>query len=274
MFLEGCVGAAPLFRIGAESLPAQAVASSAAEPLTYGYASESWSSLLPNAPLVVGLLITRKPAVHIAAIDKIKRVADYQRRLTHHGTDRRKLHCVRELLHYFARDSELRFVAQVVTAPTPDLLRSQQVRNDAFVRLFAAARVPPRIVLRVSQRPRRETHLTPVFGRAEYLERVDAMKARNLIRRAEEISFPKVAGMRAKQRQPARRDGLVELASLLNGMLFRSRIVPTIYRDSPMRRTIAVRLQTLLAINSLETRRDGKWEPSVVSVSSEGRRTG
>jgi len=242
-FLETC----------AVALPALASQSTQTQK-TYIYASESWSTSIDQSPFVIGFLITRQPGVHIAAIGEIKRRLRYTKVLTHHGNDRYKLGCVRELMQYFAGASDLRFAASIVTAAKHDALRPPSVRVGAYPALFQSAQLPPGAILRVR---RRAAGWGPpakrVNGQSEYAARIKALQTNGLIARGEEIALHA-------------NDGLVELSSVLNGTLFRAKLSPTIYSDAPMRVAMATRIQSLLNLDSIEGQRAGKWEPMVVTV--------
>jgi hypothetical protein len=272
-FLEACVGVVPVLRHG--QAPPKVVNPTG---LTSIYAAESWNRVIPNAPFVVGMLITRTPDAHANAIVALKERTKYKRRLTHHTNDRRKIECVRELMHYFARDPELRFAARVVGASNSALLASADVRTSAYVELFAVAKVPPAAILHSKQRPYRERrNRAAIFDQSEYDTRVSSMTARTLIVEHEEIGWrprPNRADQTSDpaevRRRNALRNALLELSCVLTGALFRAQITPNIYSDSPMRRAMAVRLMTQLGVESLNDRVDRKWEPSFV-VAKEGR---
>lgn len=186
-----------------------AAAASAQQPKDqlYLYGAESFVTSVPDAPFVVGLLLTHRPKEHIQAIHQIKQRTGYRGTFRYRSSDRGKISFARELLHYFVHlpdAAELRFFAAIVTPNRP--LRGVEMdayRVAQYPRLFQAANLPHDGTLRLNSYPREYGDIKRPPEETHAL-RVRALD--KLIANSEAI--PKAAN-----------DGLIELNSLLCGNL-------------------------------------------------------
>jgi hypothetical protein len=216
-----------------------------AAPL-YIYAAESWS---PSGrdPFVIGLLITSTPSIHLQRIADVKVRTKYKRRVAHHTNDRFKIPCARELIYYFSGASDLRFAGRVVHSGQGSP-REDEFRFAQYTKAFTDAGLPSDVVVRMRRSAR------GYYGRPNVLAQRQAACIRAL------IAAKAAARVELIGRRPA--DGLIELASLLSGALFRASANPRF--DNPTKTAGVERLRALLDIASLDMPVKGRWEPESV----------
>jgi hypothetical protein len=190
---------------------AAAAVAAPAEPLAPGlylYGAESFITSVPDAPFIVGLLLTHQPEEHIRAIRQIKQRIGYRGILRYHSSDRGKISFARELLHYFIRfpdPGDLRFFGGIVTPSRP--LRGEEMesyRIAQYPRLFKSADLARGGTLRlIHHRQDSDRGWDPA---ADHSQRVTPLLRAGFIAGSESIT--KKAN-----------DGLIELNSLLCGDL-------------------------------------------------------
>jgi hypothetical protein len=215
---------------------------------TYVYASES-GAMVRDRPIVVGFLITRTPEKHLRAIRALRTRMKYTRELEYSSTDRFKIPFARELMHYFARDPDLRFAARVVYS---DRLfkgtRREQLFADQYHPLFSAAVPPGAAVLRHKRRRRKRNGVVWNVDQ-EYRRRFEPLERLGLIERAQPIA----------QRV---RDGLVELSNVLTGSLYGDSADS---RGNRAKTLVTTRLRGLLEIETLTEPAGEKWQPRTIA---------
>jgi hypothetical protein len=214
-----------------------------------------------GSPLVVGFLITQTPDVHLRAIQSIKLLTGYRGRVAYRTTGSYKVGCARELIHYFVRNPDLRFLARVVESPRAADFKPEGVRITQYQELFKTADLPVGSILRMKRR-RREwgwTNVHPRYGDEQHASRVDALVASKLILRGEAITR-------------AANDGLVELSNLLTGTLFGGWPRREAgHAPHPVKAVILARLSALLDVRGVDQPVKGKWEPTATSLRGDGR---
>jgi hypothetical protein len=226
----------------------------AAEKPLYAYAGESFSTTSPEAPFVLGLLLTSEPEKHIAAIRAIKQRVPYGRQLKYHGTDRLRISQARELIHYFTHDAELRFVGHVVNLSSPIKGKKfYELRVSQYPALVREGQLPRETILRLRRFPRaskdkrRPFHFDPD---QEFRARAEPLLSQHLVARAEPVS--QRAG-----------DGLCEVANLLTGSLFHDAALTMLPSSIGVGPPIVTRLRRLLNVKVLTAPAGSKWQPRV-----------
>jgi hypothetical protein len=174
----------------------------------YLYGAESFLTTVPDAPFIVGFLVTRKPDEHLRAIRRLKEFTGYSGTLRYRSGDRGKISFARELLHYFIRfpdPDDLHFFGGIVTPNRP--LRGEEketFRIAQYRRLFQSASIPQGGTLRLNRYRRdNDRGWDPAD---QHKRRVSALMEGGLVVSGESV------GKQAK-------DGLIELNSLLCGNL-------------------------------------------------------
>ena len=217
-----------------------------AQPPPYVYVCESHYGG-DKGRLVIGLLMTPALAPHLDAIAAIKKRTRYRRSVRGGSNDAFMVGCAREMARYFATSKDLRFAARVVPARYKDL-ESDSFRISQLLDAFADAKVAAGATVRMKQRKTRwYTASGSEAGLREHNTRTDALRSKRAIARVEPI-------VRRKH------DGLLELSSLLTGLLFN-----TAHRGEPryangITQGPAIRLRDALGVKSLLMSVPGRWD--------------
>lgn len=222
-----------------------------AQGSTYVYASEShFAPTRERGWLAIGFLITSAAPSHIKEIASLKKRTRYRRAIRSGSNDTFRVGCEREMVRYFAEARDLRFAGRVIGVSNQDL-QADSFRVGQFVDLFASLKVSPGATLRMKRRQRqwRISRTLRGAGEREHEARVKALLDKNLIQRGEAINREK-------------HDGLIEMSSLLTGLLFGA--VHQRRDGSPSGRSdftgVVPRLTSGLGVTSLLTPKPGKWD--------------
>jgi hypothetical protein len=197
---------------------------------------------------VVGCLITTAPDQHRRALRDVYARTDFHGVFTYHGTNRHKISCAREMMHYFAHAQNLRFVSRELSGTPRRQVPTRLVAQ--YPALLRQADVGPTAVVHLRARPRPGPRRAFKHGPEQQADRINAMKG----------LFASVVLVGRKKSDP-----LMDLAAALNGTLF-GEGTELITRPKA---ALQARLRTLLDVRSLETRVQGKWEPTRATVATE-----
>ncbi len=167
---------------------------------------------------------------------------------------------LRQLLHYFARDRELRFVVRVVRPASNDPV-PEAVRVEQYAEVYRQARLTSGAVLRLKRLPNTWGDAAKTPSGPLRLARLKALQNPGLIASAEDI--PRSA-----------KDGLLDLAGALNGVLFASWMAEHVRPYSPAKSELPQRLRSLLGLSSVRSPIPGKWEPVEIAMEPAPRRAG
>jgi hypothetical protein len=231
----------------AGAIASACAATAATQPARYAYLAESYSPVLRGSPVVLGVLLTNNPQPHLEAIRELRRVCHYRRRLVYHGSDRFKIGFVRQLMQYFVRQPDLRFVARMVHPVRKGESIAESLRVSQYSELAAQAGLAPGVTLRC-KRPK------PDWG-----DRPKTLGSRVLAARIAEVRRS-VSAVRVEEIGSSAKEGLLELTGALNGVLLSSWIVDHEARYNAAKSELPLRLRNLLALGSLTAAVPGKWE--------------
>jgi hypothetical protein len=227
-----------------------AVSAAAAPPQPlYLYMRESYTTADREAPFVLGFLITRTPERHLRTMRELRQRLNYRRELAHRSNDRLKISYARELLHYFVRDPELRFIARIVADHRwRDVREFTAFRASQYPELVRQTKLEVPAVVRIKRHRSLYAHSRWDVSEEQRL-RIDPLNKAGYVTQADAILS-------------SAKDGLMELASILNGSLFRDAVRRfEVAGTSRPKTQVAARLRQLLGLESLTEAVAPKWQP-------------
>ena len=207
-------------------------------------AESGFSTRQDGVCFVVGCLVSSDPAKHRAGLIALKKATKFERgEFKFGGASRHKMLYASAMMRYFAREPELRFAARIVQNVARPLAY-QKVAGE-YERVVLDARIPSDALVRLRKRPTRGPE-SGGYRLGNSHESARLRIARNAIK--DVATVPRSA-----------KDPLLELASALTGSLFTA-VAPG-GPSTALKASIETRLRTLLAVESLRSVKDGKWEP-------------